>query len=180
MQKGVVVDLLDEEIRHVGARDEPACPVARIGQRAIGVSLRPTGQDHGTHDHPLELAPADDASRHVFVVKAAPKEQMNRRKKKNPAVAAAVARPEAGHADQPLARTECSASRAAFTASRPIPLLAPMIRTVATASCSTAELAWHIVMCDAVSPTARWASALKRVSKGALRSPLFHGLSVAG
>ena len=30
MQKGVVVDLLDDEIRHVGARDEPACPVARI------------------------------------------------------------------------------------------------------------------------------------------------------
>ena len=27
-QKGVVVDLLDEEIRHVGARDEPACPAA--------------------------------------------------------------------------------------------------------------------------------------------------------
>src|SRR5215468_6158312 len=31
------------------------------------------------------------------------------------------------------ARTECPASRAAFTVSRPIPLLAPMMRTVATA-----------------------------------------------
>jgi hypothetical protein len=30
MQKGVVVDLLDEEIGHVGPRDETACPVARI------------------------------------------------------------------------------------------------------------------------------------------------------
>ena len=30
MQKGVVVDLLDKEIRHVGARDETACPVTRI------------------------------------------------------------------------------------------------------------------------------------------------------
>ena len=68
MQKGVVVDLLDEEIRHVGARDEPACPIARIGQRAIGVSLWPIGQDHGTHDHPLELAPADDPFLHVLVV----------------------------------------------------------------------------------------------------------------
>ena len=37
MEKGVVVDLLDEKIRHVGARDEPACPAARIAQRAIGV-----------------------------------------------------------------------------------------------------------------------------------------------
>ena len=36
MQKGVVVDLLDEEIRYVGARDDPACPAARIDQRAIG------------------------------------------------------------------------------------------------------------------------------------------------
>ena len=72
MQKGVVVDLLDEEIGPVGARDEPACPVARIGQRAIGVSLRPIGQDHGTHDHPVELAPADDALLHVLVVVDAP------------------------------------------------------------------------------------------------------------
>src|SRR6516225_4775589 len=50
MQKGVVVDLLDEEIRHVGARDALV------------------GQDHGTHDHPLELAPADDTFLHVLVV----------------------------------------------------------------------------------------------------------------
>ena len=30
MQKGAVVDLLDEEIRHIGPRDETACPVAWI------------------------------------------------------------------------------------------------------------------------------------------------------
>jgi hypothetical protein len=29
MQKGVVVDLLDEEIGYVGARDEPALPNLR-------------------------------------------------------------------------------------------------------------------------------------------------------
>ena len=28
VEKGVVVDLLDEEVRHVGARDKSACPVA--------------------------------------------------------------------------------------------------------------------------------------------------------
>ena len=49
-------------------RDEAACPAARIDQRAIGVRLRPIGQDHGTHDHPLELAPADDPFLHVLVV----------------------------------------------------------------------------------------------------------------
>src|SRR5207247_741916 len=50
-------------------------------------------------------------------------------------------------ADRASARTESSASRAAFTVSRPIPLLAPMRRTVATASCSTARtrLAHHHV-----------------------------------
>src|SRR6266567_9387803 len=79
MQKGVVVDLLDEKIRHVGARDEPACPIARIGQRAIGVSLWPIGQDHGTRDHPRELAPADDTFLHVLVVINAPQQQMKRR-----------------------------------------------------------------------------------------------------
>ena len=78
MQKGVVVDLLDEEIRHVGTRDEPACPIARIGQRAIGVRPWPIGQDHGTHDHPVELAPADDTFLHVLVVINAPQEQMKR------------------------------------------------------------------------------------------------------
>jgi hypothetical protein len=30
MQKSVVVDLLDEEICHIGPRDETARPVARI------------------------------------------------------------------------------------------------------------------------------------------------------
>src|SRR6266404_3637021 len=35
-------------------------------------------------------------------------------------------------ADRASARTECPASRAALTVSRPIPLLAPKIRTIAT------------------------------------------------
>src|SRR5215470_16445114 len=43
MQKGVIADLFDEEIRHVGARDEPVFPVAWIDRRAIGVRLRPIG-----------------------------------------------------------------------------------------------------------------------------------------
>src|SRR5437868_3102426 len=102
MQKGVVVDLLDEEIRYVGARDEAPCPAARIDQRAIGVRLRPIGQDHGTHDHPVELAPADDALLQVLVVIDAPQQQMKRRTTKEPAAAEAVACPEARHADQPL------------------------------------------------------------------------------
>src|SRR5262245_41261514 len=42
-------------------------------------------------------------------------------------------------ADRASARTECPASSAALTVSRPIPLLAPMIRTVATASCSRSD-----------------------------------------
>ena len=59
MQKGIVINLLDKEIRDVGTRDEPATPVAWIDQRAIGVCLRPIGQDHGTHDHPVKLAPTE-------------------------------------------------------------------------------------------------------------------------
>jgi hypothetical protein len=55
MQKGIVINLLDEEIRDVRARDEPACPVARIDQHAIGVRLRPIGQDHGAHNYPVSL-----------------------------------------------------------------------------------------------------------------------------
>src|SRR5262245_27205023 len=39
MHEGLVVDLLNDEIRHVGARDEPAHPVPRIDQCAIGVRL---------------------------------------------------------------------------------------------------------------------------------------------
>src|SRR5206468_3733016 len=49
------------------------------------------------------------------------------------------------------ARTECPASRAALTVSRPIPLLAPMIRTVATVSCSQC-LPGSPIMCDAAAP----------------------------
>jgi hypothetical protein len=53
MQKSIVVDLLNEEICYVGARDEPACPATRFDQCAICISLRPIGQDYGTHDHPV-------------------------------------------------------------------------------------------------------------------------------
>ena len=42
-------------------------------------------------------------------------------------------------ADRASARTECPPSTAALTVSRPIPLLAPMIRTIATASCSWSD-----------------------------------------
>src|SRR3954466_15469209 len=102
MQKDVVVDLLHEEIRYVRARDEPPCPAARTDQRAIGVRLRPISQYHGTHDHPVELAPADDAFLQVLVVIDAPQQQMKRRATKEPAAAEAVACPEARQADQPL------------------------------------------------------------------------------
>ena len=52
VQKGVVVDLFDEEIRHVGARDEPACPFVRINQCAIGICLRPVeGAENRKHHH---------------------------------------------------------------------------------------------------------------------------------
>ena len=58
----------------------------------------------------------------------------------------------------PRRKIECLALRAAFTVSRPIPLLAPMIRSVAT----QIECSWllsdppPIVMCDFDSRTARW------------------------
>jgi hypothetical protein len=62
-------------------------------------------------------------------------------------------------AERASARTECPASRAAFTVSRPIPLLAPMIRTVATAH-APGRPAWLVVMCAAGSCAARWAGGL--------------------
>jgi hypothetical protein len=91
MQKGVAADLLDEEIRHVGARDESACPATRIDQCAIGI----IGQDHGTHDHPVELAPPDDPFLRVLVVVQASQQKMKYGSIKNPTAAAAVAGPEA-------------------------------------------------------------------------------------
>jgi hypothetical protein len=102
MQKDVVVDLFDEKIRRVGPRDEP-----RMSNRADRPtrdkrSSSPIGQDHGTHDHPVELAAADDAFLHVLVVIDAPRQQMKCGVKEKPAAAAAVARPKARHGDQLL------------------------------------------------------------------------------
>ena len=52
-------------------------------------------------------------------------------------------------ADRASARTECPALSATFTASRPIPLLAPMIRTVATRHAPVgSRLAYHHVRCS--------------------------------
>jgi hypothetical protein len=56
-------------------------------------------------------------------------------------------------AERASAPTECPASSAAFTASRPIPLLAPMIRIVATAPYSRSESAWLPLF--AIRPTRR-------------------------
>src|SRR5262249_44969022 len=93
MQKCVVVDLLNEEIRHIRPRDEPARPVAWINQRAVGVRLPPIGQDHGTHDHPVELAPADHSFLYILVVINASHQQMKPQVIKKPAMAAAFAPP---------------------------------------------------------------------------------------
>jgi hypothetical protein len=67
---------------------ETRVPLARIDKRAIGFRLWPAGQDHGTHDHPVELAPADDAFLYVFVVVDAPQQQMESHAIKKPATAA--------------------------------------------------------------------------------------------
>src|SRR5262249_15886477 len=67
-----------------------------------GFRLWPAGQDHGTHDHPVELAPADDAFLYVLVVIDAPQQQMESHVIKKPTTAAAVARTEARYADQSL------------------------------------------------------------------------------
>src|SRR5262249_52279296 len=67
-------------------------------------------------------------------------------------------------AERASARTECPASRAAFTVSRPIPLLAPMIRTVATAH-APGRPACLAVMCAAGSCAARWAGGLNFISR---------------
>jgi hypothetical protein len=72
MQKGVVIDLLDEEIRHVG----------------------------GTHDHPVELAPADDLFLRPCRHRSAPAADGEPRYREKPTTAATVASPEARYADQ--------------------------------------------------------------------------------
>jgi hypothetical protein len=46
---------------------------------AIGVRHRSIGLDHGAHDHPVELAPADDAFLSVLVIIDAPRQQFERR-----------------------------------------------------------------------------------------------------
>ena len=53
---------------------------------------------YGTHDHPVDVASADDAFLHVLVVIDAPQQQMERRALKKAPAAAAVARPETGRA----------------------------------------------------------------------------------
>src|SRR5262245_46840748 len=76
-------------------------------------------------------------------------------------------------ADRASARTECPALRAAFTVSSPIPLLAPMIRTFATTSCSrSARLAHRHVRCRQLyCKDGRAASELVREPPSDIRSP---------
>src|SRR5262249_49340187 len=80
----------------------PHAQSRRSTNRAMGVLLGPPVKDQGTHDPPSEFAPTDNAFLHVLVVIEPPQHEMKRRVIKQPAVAAAVARAEARHADQPL------------------------------------------------------------------------------
>jgi hypothetical protein len=63
MTKARIVDLCDEEVRYIGARDEPGGPVARIDQHTICARARPVGQDGRTNNRPAEPAPADDLTK---------------------------------------------------------------------------------------------------------------------
>src|SRR6476646_4513953 len=56
--KACIVDLPDEKIRHVGARDGPRAPVARIDQDAVRPRARPVCQDGRANDGPVQTAPA--------------------------------------------------------------------------------------------------------------------------
>jgi hypothetical protein len=74
-------------------------------------------------------------------------------------------------ADRASARTGCPARSAAFTVSRPVPLLAPMIKTVA-AVMLLVGLAWLPVICDVGSGSARCtAHQSERILFGEIRSP---------
>jgi hypothetical protein len=43
VNEACIVDLLDKEVRHVGARDEPGAPVARVDEHAIRSCTPPVG-----------------------------------------------------------------------------------------------------------------------------------------
>ena len=43
VEKAIVIDLLDEEIRHISSRDESRGPVARIDQHAVCARARSVG-----------------------------------------------------------------------------------------------------------------------------------------
>src|SRR5437660_691352 len=102
MQKGVVVDLLDEEIGYVGSK-------------------MISGPTETPSDWTIESTPVN--ARFTVAISRA-----------SPAIFSSLGwSTRILRADRASARTECPALRAAFTVSRPIPLLAPMIRTVATA-----------------------------------------------
>src|SRR5262249_57424479 len=48
------------------------------GGSSLGARPRPIGQDHGTRDHPVELAIADNSFLHVLVVIDASQQQTKR------------------------------------------------------------------------------------------------------
>src|SRR5271165_1659555 len=101
-EKRIVVDLLDQEIGDIGARDETASPVFPIDQCAVGAGSRSIRQDNRASNHPFERALADNLLLHVLVVVGTPEKEVKCRVVEKSALVAAVARAEAGQTDQPL------------------------------------------------------------------------------
>ena len=79
VKKARIVDLCDEEVCHISARDEPGGPVARIDQHTICARARSVGQDGWTKNRPIEPAPADDTLRQVLVGVDTPEEEARAR-----------------------------------------------------------------------------------------------------
>ena len=89
-----VVDLLDQEVRHVGTGDEPRGPVARIDQNTIAPRPWSVRQNGWTNDRPVEPTAADDAFLHILVGVNAAKEEAKGGVVEEATVATAVPAPK--------------------------------------------------------------------------------------
>lgn len=97
------LDLLDEKIGDIRARDFSAPPVRRIDQHTIRSSVRTACEETGPDNRPVQFALADDPLLHVLVVTGLLQNTLTRESlKQQPAFGRAVTRAEPRHADQPF------------------------------------------------------------------------------
>ncbi len=102
MNAGLIIDLSNQKVSDVGARDDPVTPLRRLAQGLVPPGSLSVGQDPGPCNRPLERTVFDQPFLLGLVRVGASEHDLEWQALEAADAGAAVTGPETSDADQPL------------------------------------------------------------------------------